>query len=363
MTFGVRGTAAVRSQPHLIRETEMSLLDSHWKKRFKVGSWVACQVLAFIAIALTHGTHLLPSAAASEPPRIGYLTMHPAAVHTPFAAEFRNSLRAGGYIEGQNVTIEWRFAANDPAALPGLISELIRLRVDVLVADGTQVALAAKRATRTIPIVAMSSDLVGMGLVDNLAHPGGNVTGLTLMSEGFTGKRLSLLKEIASRTRRVAVLFNPDNPVARSQVKEAQTLAPGLGLQVHPVSIRRADDIERVFLSLAEHADAVLVTSDLLLEEFRTRIGKLAIQNRLPSICPSRMPEDATCLMWYGPDFLAMFRSAARYVVRILGGTKPDDIPAEQPTKFTLIINARTANTLGIVIPQSLVIAADDVIR
>jgi len=287
----------VRSQLRLIREIEMSLLDSHWKIRFRVGSRVACRVLAFIAIASALGTHSVSSAEASDTPRIGYLTMHPAAVHAPFAAEFRNSLRAGGYIEGQNVTIEWRFAANDPAAVPRLISELLRLRVDVLVADGTQVALAAKRATREIPIVAMSSDLVGMGLVADLAHPGGNVTGLTLMSQGFTGKRLSLLKEIAPSTRRVAVLFNPDNPVARSQLQEAQTLAPGLGLQVHPVSTRRADDIERVFPFLAEHADAVLVTSDLLLEEFRTRIGELAIQNRLPSICPSRLPEDATCLM------------------------------------------------------------------
>jgi len=353
----------VRSQPHLIRETEVSLLDSHWKRGFKFGPCVACQVLAFIAIALTLGMHLLPSAVASDSLRIGYLTMHPTAVHAPFAAEFRNGLRAGGYIEGQNVTIEWRFAANDPAAIPGLISELIRLRVDVLVADGTQVALAAKRATRTIPIVAMSSDLVGMGLVADLAHPGGNVTGLTLMSQGFTGKRLALLKEIAPRTRRVAVLFNPDNPVARSQLEEARTLAPGLGLQVHPVSVRRADDIERIFPALAEHADAVLVTSDLLLEELRTRVGELSTQNRLPSICPSRLPDDATCLIWYGPDFLAMFKSAASYVVRILGGTKPGDIPAEQPTKFTLIINARTANALGLVIPKSLAIAADEIVR
>ncbi len=255
----------------------MSLLDSHWKKRFKLGSWVASQVLALIAIASPLGTHWVPLAQASDIPRIGYLTMHSAAFHAPFAAEFRNGLRAGGYIEGQNVIIEWRFAAQDPTALPGLISELIRLRVDVLYADGTQVALAAKRATRAIPIVAISSDLVGMGLVANLAHPGGNVTGLTLMTPGFTGKRLSLLKEIAPRTRRVAVLFNPDNPIVRFQLKEAQTSAPGLGLQVHPVSVRKADDIERVFPSLAEHADAVLVTDDLLLEEFRTRIGELAI--------------------------------------------------------------------------------------
>lgn len=341
----------------------MSLPDSHWKRCFKVGAWVASQVLAFIAIALALGTHSVPPADASDTPRIGYLTMHSAAVHAPFAAEFRNSLRAGGYIEGQNVTIEWRFAANEPTALPGLISELIRVPVDVLVADGTQVALAAKRATRTIPIVAMGGDLVGMGLVVDLAHPGGNVTGLTLMSTGFTGKRLSLLKEIAPRTRRVAVLFNPDNPIARFQLKEAQTSAPGLGLQVHPVSIRRGDDIERTFPSLAEHADAVFVTDDLLLEAFHTRIGELAIQKRLPSICGYRLPEDESCLMWYGPDFLAMFRRAASYVVRILGGTKPGDIPAEQPTKFALIINARTASALGIVIPQSLAMAADEIVR
>jgi putative ABC transport system substrate-binding protein len=341
----------------------MSLLDNHCQVHFKLRSWTASLVLAFIAIGLAFGTHLAPAADVGDMPRIGYITMHPAPVHMLFAAEFRNGLRAGGYLEGQNVTIEWRFAEYDSAALARFISELIRVRVNVLVADGTQAALAAKHATRTIPIVALSGDILGTGLVDDLARPGGNVTGLTLMSEGFTGKRLSLLKEIAPRTRKVAVLFNPENAISRFQLKEAETSAPGLGLQIHPVSVRRGDDLERVFPSLPKHADAVLVTDDLLLEELRTRIGELAIPGHLPSICGYRVPKDDTCLIWYGPDILAMVRREASYVIRILDGTKPGDIPVEQPTKFRLIINARTANALGIVIPQSLAISADDVIR
>lgn len=333
------------------------------RTRSRVVGGTTYQALGLVAVSLVLVSQLLAPAAAGEMPRVGYLTMHPAAAHAPFAAEFRKSLSAAGYTEGQNVAIEWRYAANDAAALSKLLAELIRSPVDVLVTDGTQASLAAKNATQTIPIVANSSDLVGMGIVDNLAHPGGNITGLTFMSEGFTGKRLSLLKEIAPRTRRVAVLFNPDNPVTRFQLKEAEKLAPSLGLQVHPVSIRRAVDIERVFPSLTRQADAILLADDLLLEEFRTRIGELAIQHRLPSMCGYRVPKDDTCLMWYGPEILTIFTRQASYVARILRGAKPGDIPVEQPTKFVLILNGKTASALGIVIPQSLTIAADDVIR
>ena len=193
-------------------------------------------VLVICVLAAALPMHAAQPVAARQ---IGYLTLDPADVHAPFAAAFRQGLRERGYIEGQNIAIEWRFAGNDPSRLAGLAAELIRLRVEVLVADGTQAALAAKRATSTIPIVVpSSSDLVAAGLVASLARPGGNVTGLVLMSPDLVGKRLALLKEVAPRTHRVAVLLNPDNPACEFQLSAAKAAAPALGLELYPVPVR-----------------------------------------------------------------------------------------------------------------------------
>jgi putative ABC transport system substrate-binding protein len=290
--------------------------------------------------------------------------MDPAAVHAPFAAAFLQGLRENSYIESQNVTILWRYAGNDASVLPGLVSDLIGLRVDILVADGTQAALAAKRATSSIPIVVpASSDLARAGLVASLARPGGNVTGLTTLSTGLTGKRLALLKEMVPRIRRVAVLVNPENPGGVFQLEEAQAAAPSLALEVQSTAIRGPDDIERVIPSLAGRVDALLLTDDFVLDGYRARIGTLAAQNRLPAICGYTIADDKSCLMWYGPDLLKMFRRSAHYVAQILGGRKPGDLPVEQPVTFALILNAKTASALGITIPQSLRLAADDIIR
>jgi putative ABC transport system substrate-binding protein len=209
----------------------------------------------------------------------------------------------------------------------------------------------------------MSGDLVGMGLVDNLAHPGGNVTGLTLLSQGLTAKRLSLLKEMDPRVQRVAVLFNPDNPNSKFQLTEAQTSASEVRLQVQPVPLRRNDDIGRVLRALPRSETALLVTDDLLLEGLRSKIATIASASRLPTRCGYRLPNDNNCLMWYGPDFLAMFRRAGNYAARILHKEKTGDIPAEQPTKFALVISAKTATAIGISVPNSLQVAADEVIR
>jgi putative ABC transport system substrate-binding protein len=244
------------------------------------------------------------------------------------------------------------------------VTELIAKKVELVVADGTQAVLAAKGVTSTVPIVAATSvDLVGVGAVASLAKPGGNITGLQFIADALAGKRLALLKEIAPRIRRVGVLVNPGNPGTLLQLKEAQAAAAGLALDVHSAAIRGPDDVDHAILSIVGRVDAILVTDDLLLDQHRARIGTLAVRNRLPSICGYRVPDDKLCLVWYGPDIMDLFRRAGTYVARILGGTSPADLPVEQPTKFTLIINARTASTLGIVVPQSLLTTADDIVR
>lgn len=296
--------------------------------------------------------------------RIGYLTLDPPEVHAPLAAAFRQGLRVRGYIEGQNIAIEWRFAGNDPSRLAGLVAELIRLRVDVLVADTTPAALAAKRATSTIPIVVPScADLVAAGLVASLARPGGNVTGLTLMSPDLVGKRLALLKEVAPRTHRVAVLLNSDNPASEIQLSAAKAAAPGLGLELYPIPVRQVQDIDHAFSPLAGRVDSVLVTDDALFDANQTRIGTLAARSRLVSICGYRISGDTGCLMWYGPDLVALFPRAARLVDLILKGAKPADLPVEQPTTFRLTIDLKAAKALGHTIPQSVLVRADEVIK
>ena len=304
---------------------------------------------------------------AAEPvgvPRIGYVTLESAAAHAPFATAFRQGLRERGYIDGQNILIEWRYAPDSPAQLPGLMDELIRLRVDVLVADGTQVALAAKRATSTIPIVVpLSSDLVAAGLAASLARPGGNITGFQHMSPDLVSKRLSLLKEVAPRTRRVAVLWNPDNPASELQLKVAKAVAPDLGLELYPVSVRQVQEIDLAFPPLVGRVDSVLITDDVLLDTHRTRITMAAIQSRLVSICGYPLPGGTGCLISYGPDLVALFPRAARIVDLILKGAKPTDLPIEQPTTFRLSVDLKAAKALGRTIPQSLLDRADEVIK
>jgi putative ABC transport system substrate-binding protein len=245
-----------------------------------------------------------------------------------------------------------------------LVSELLAVNPDLLVADATQAALATQRATHTIPIVVPTSgDLVRVGLVKSLAHPGGNLTGLTLMSPGLIGKRLAVLKEMAPHVRTVGILLTPDNPAAEPQLREAQAAATQLELKLQSIPIRQPNDIDRVLSSYARRIDAVFVTDDPIMDDFRTSIGAVAIKNHLPCVCSYRMPEDRSCLMWYGPDLLGMYKRAASYVAKILNGTKPADLPVEQPAKLTLVINAKTASDIGLPIPQSLLLSADEVIR
>lgn len=317
-------------------------------------------ILTALILALGMG-----QAAAAEPGgarRIGYITGDTAALHRPFAKAFIDGLRDAGYEEGREVVILWNYAANDPTTLPRIASELVDAKVDVLVTDGTPISIAARGATNTIPIVvAASSDLVRAGLVDSLAHPGGNVTGLTLMSPDLTGKRLAVLKEMAPRTRRIGVVLNSDNPSNAFLLSEAQAAASLLGLKLRVIPVQRGQDAEQVLQSHARHVDALLVADDLMLDALRNTIGSFAIKNRLPSMCSFRLPHDTTCLMWYGPDLVEMFRQSADYVARILRGANPADLPVAQPSRLTLIINGGTAKALRLAVPPALQMAADEV--
>ncbi len=247
-----------------------------------------------------------------------------------------------------------------------LVAELLRLKVDVLVVDSTRGGLAAKGATSTLPIVlAVAADPVGTGLVGSLARPGGNITGLTLMAPELSAKRLELLKDMVPTAVRVAVLLNPDTPLSQLHWRDLQGAAPRLHVQLQAVEVRRATDVARAFSTVTDwRADALLVIEDpTLLPAHQTEIVDFAARHRLPTMTGLRSLVDAGGLMSYAASFPALFRRAATFVVKILGGAKPSDLPVEQPTKFDLVINLKTAKALGITVPPSLLLLADEVIQ
>jgi putative ABC transport system substrate-binding protein len=274
-------------------------------------------------------------------------------------------LRELGYVEGQNLVVEYRWADGDIARLPALAAELVRLRVDVLVATTNPAVLAARQATSTIPIVfAASSDPVGTGLVASLAHPGGNVTGLSLVTPELSGKRLQLLRETLPQLARVALLWDAGNVGMADRVKETEAAARQLGVALHVEWVRDLAGLDRAFATLAQaRPDAFLTTVEPFTGDHRQRIVAFAAQQRLPAMYEERDFVDAGGLMAYGPNLAANYRRAATYVDKILRGTKPADLPVEQPTKFELVINLKTAKALGLTIPQSLLRRADEVIQ
>jgi putative ABC transport system substrate-binding protein len=279
---------------------------------------------------------------------------------------FRQGLRELGYIDTQNILLEYRWAHAQYERMADLVAELLRLQVDVLVIDSTRAGLAAKRATSTLPIVlAAAGDPVGNGLVESLARPGGNITGLSLMNAELAGKRLELLKDMVPTAARVAVLWNPDNPLAQLHWRDLEVAAPRLHVQLQAVEVRRATDFERACATVADwRADALLVIEDpVLLPALQTEIADCAAQHRLPTMTGIRSLVDAGSLMSYGASFPDMYRRAATFVVKILQGAKPSDLPVEQPTKFDLVINLKTAKALGITIPPHLLVLADEVIQ
>jgi putative ABC transport system substrate-binding protein len=299
-------------------------------------------------------------------PKIGFFTPAPSSPETVAHLDaFRHGLRALGYVEGQNITIESRYAAGRLDRLPDLAAELVTLGVDIIVARGEAAARAAKQATGTIPIVmATSGDPVGTGLVVSLARPGGNVTGLSSMAPDTAGKRLQLLKQAVPRVSRVAFLYPLTFAASVLEVKEAQVTAPALGLTVHPLGVRAPDDLGRAFDAMTrEHADALIIGGDPLTTSQQKRILEFAAKRRLPGMYFWAEFVQAGGLMAYGPSLPDMYRRAATYVDKILKGAKPADLPVEQPTKFELAINMKTAKALGLTIPPSVLVRADRVIQ
>ena len=276
---------------------------------------------------------------------------------------FREGLRDLGYVEGQNVRIESRWAEGNYARLPGLAADLVRLKVDVIVTYGTPASEAAKRATATIPIVmAAIIDPVASGLVTSLARPGGNVTGQSMMSSDLVEKQLEILKEVVPKISRVALLHNPANPGNTPQVKHAQDAARALGVRLQLLGARDPGEIDSAF-ALMTAEQAVIVLVDATLQANRAHITDLAARHRLPAVYGLSEYAEAGGLLTYGPNRLDMFRHAGLYVDKILKGAKPGDLPVEQPTKFELVINLKTAKTLGLTIPPALLVRADQVIE
>jgi putative ABC transport system substrate-binding protein len=278
---------------------------------------------------------------------------------------FRQGLRDLGYVEGRNVTMEWRWSEGKTDRFPGLAMELVALKPDVIVASGTQAVRAAKQATSAIPIVMTTSSYPDkIGLVDSLSHPGGNVTGLNNVGPELSGKKLGLLKEIAPKVSRVAVFWNPDSPVEPLTVKELLTAAPAVGVEIQSVEVRSPDDFPAAFAALSSsRVHALLALGNPINFRGRKLIADFALKNRLPSIYDERLFVDAGGLISYAPSFTDSFRRAATYVDKIFKGARPADLPVEQPTKFELVINLKTAKALGLTIPPSLLQRADQVIE
>jgi putative ABC transport system substrate-binding protein len=306
----------------------------------------------------------VPAQQPEKIPTIGYLS--PTAAVRERDEPFRQGLRELGYIEGKNILIEYRFAEGNFERLPGLAAELVALRVDLLVTMVTQASLAAKAATKTIPIVmAGVSDPVGTGLVTSLARPGANITGTSAMSADVAGKSLGLLKEAVPRLTRAAVLWNPNNAIFQAQMlREVQIAAGALGVELQTFAARSADELDQAFTAIMKvRADALLVLPDPVFTQHRIRIAELAEKSRLPAMYGTKDHVTAGGLMAYGPNYADVWRRAATYVDKILKGAKPADLPVEQPTKFELVINLRTARTLGFAVPATLLARSDETIE
>jgi len=301
---------------------------------------------------------------AGKVPRIGFL-YYGSPGPSPELDAFREGLRELGCIEGQNIAIEVRFASGRVERLPELAAELVRLKVDVIVTPGTPPSLAAKQATSTIPIVfAGVADAVGAGLIASFARPGGNITGLTGISAELGGKRLELLKQVAPKASRVAVLYNPADRSNVLVLKEMQVSAPALRLTLQPLGVRGPGEFEAAFVAMSrKRAHALFVAAGVLTTEHRKAIVDLAAKSRIPAMWGERQFVDVGGLMSYAVNFSDQVRRAATYVDKILKGAKPADLPVEQPTKFELVINMKTAKALGLTIPQSLLLRADEVIQ
>ena len=317
---------------------------------------LAVMVLAGLAMPVT--TDAQQSA---KVPRIGFLRAGPPP--RDFVEGFRQGLRELGYLEGQNLIIDYRFTDGTTTQLANLGAELLQRRVDVVLASGTEAVLAMKTLTATVPIVlAGVNDPVDSGLVSSLSRPGGNITGVSLMSVDLVSKRVQLLKEVVPRLSRFAVLGHPAHPSYTAQIRAAEAAAKALGIQLEIINVSGPNDFEAAF-KVARRGEALVHLDDVLFTSHRTLLVELALGNRLPAIYGFRGWVEAGGLMSYGPNYAEVYRRAATFVVKILKGTKPADLAVEQPTKFELVINLKTAKALGLTIPQSLMFRAEHVIE
>ena len=333
-------------------------------KRAAVGSIaVAVMLLAMAIIAEAQQQEKVP--------RIGYLTIgYPPteARPGPLREAFRQGLREHGYVEGKNILIEYRYAEGKSERFPDLAAELARIKVDIIVANVTAAAVAAKKATQTIPIITVTTaDPVGSRLVASLAHPGGNVTGLSLVAGlEMSGKQLELLKEALPKLSQVAVLADPAAPTTAGFLSEVERAAPSLGVRLRVLEPRDANELDGAFATIKkERPGALLVTPSPMLAtgDYPSRVASFAMSNRLPAMYPYSEFVDAGGLMSYGPHQPDLYRRAATYVDKILKGAKPADLPVEQPKKFEFIINLKAAKQIGLTIPPNVLARADKVIR
>jgi putative tryptophan/tyrosine transport system substrate-binding protein len=295
-------------------------------------------------------------------PRLGFLT---AGKDSPGLPALLEGLRQWGWIEGKTVVIEYRYAENRNDRLPSLAADLVHLNVDVIVAAGTLAPLAAKHATATIPIVMTSAgDPLGTRLVSGLAKPGGNVTGLSLMSPDISGKRLELLEQIVPDVARVAIIWNASNPYPALVFRQTESAARQLKLEVQSLEVRAPDDVNSALeAAVRQKANALITVEDPLTVNYRKQIADFAVKNRLPTMSGLREYADVGGLLSYGPALADLYRRAAGYVDKILKGAKPSELPVEQPTKFELVVNLKTAKALGLTIPPDMLAIADAVIE
>ena len=319
--------------------------------------------LVILAASLT----LAPLAAEAQTgatPKIGFLAAGTTATAGQRIVAFSHRLRELGWTEGRNVAIEYRWAEGRPDRFGEIAAEFVRLKVDVIVTWGTATVVAAKQATSVIPIVfTLAADPVGSGLVASLSRPGGNVTGISTLHTDSAGKRLELLREIVPHLRRLAIMTNGSNAGTALEMRLLEGMARRLDLEAATVDIRRADDIAPALDALKGRVDGLIVVADAFLNTHRNRINALALGARLPTIYGYREPVEAGALLSYGPDYLDLFRRVADYVDKILRGAKPAELPVEQPSKLELVINMKTAKALGLTIPQSVLVRADEIIQ
>jgi putative ABC transport system substrate-binding protein len=325
-----------------------------------------CSILLVITAAIVFGSQ--PTRTAEPTQRVvgvGFVSPFSPSTSPRGVRAFRERLTELGYVEGQNVVIETRWAEGRYDRLPALMAEVVARKVDVLVTYGTPAAIAAKKATSTVPIVvAIMGDPVGSGVAASLAHPGGNLTGLSQgWDEGIAGKWLELLQETVPRLSTIAVVANPDNPLARELARKLEAIAPTRGLKLQLFEVRAPGVLAGVFERAGRKAQAVLVLPDPIITASREQITALAAKHRLPGMYSVRDFVDVGGLMAYSTDTVVMFRRAADYVDKILKGAKPGDLPIEQPTQYELVINLKTAKALSITIPESILLRADEVIR